>query len=159
MCPYAYSCVLRAITLADRLEVPFALINRKQARDDDGDGSMEILVGDVRDKVAILIDDMCDTGTTIKLAVNVLKEQGARSVYAVVSHGLLSGESMSIIKTLPIEKIAVTNTVSQTEHLKRADGKLEIMDVSPVLAESIRRSHNGESLSLLFTDGGASVFG
>lgn len=68
---------------------------------------MEILVGDVRDKVAILIDDMCDTGETIKLATLALKEGGARSVYAVVSHGLLSGESMSMLAELPLEKIVV----------------------------------------------------
>lgn len=103
---------LRATTLADRLDVDFALINRNRARGaaPDEEGRMEILVGDVRDKVrlpfspvesslvadrsvfgltqvCILIDDMCDTGNTIKLAVSALKEGGAKTVYAVVSHG------------------------------------------------------------------------
>jgi ribose-phosphate pyrophosphokinase len=79
----------RATTLADRLDVDFALINKGRTRGSapGAEGRMEILVGDVRNKVAILIDDMCDTGETIKLATNALMEGGARSVYAVVSHG------------------------------------------------------------------------
>ncbi|KAI5474514.1 hypothetical protein MNV49_003121 [Pseudohyphozyma bogoriensis] len=151
----------RATMLADRLDVDFALINRNRTKGSaaDDEGKMEILVGDVKDKVTILIDDMADTGSTIKLAAQALKEGGAKTIYAVVSHGLLSGESMSALSQLPIEKLVVSNTICQTEHLKQARGKLEIMDISPVIAESIRRTHNGESISLLFSEGGASMFG
>lgn len=150
----------RATTLADRLDTDFALINRNRSKGDapGAEGRMEILVGDVKNKVAILIDDMCDTGGTIRLATEALIEGGARSVYAVVSHGLLSGDSMSMLAQLPLEKIVVTNTICQTEHVKQGAGKLEIMDISPVLAESIRRIHNGESISLLFSEGGASMW-
>ena len=90
-------------------------------------------------QTAILIDDMADTGGTIKGAAEALLEGGAKTVHAIVSHGLLSGESMVNLAKLPIEKIVVTNTICQTEHLKQAQGKLEVMDISPVLAESIRR--------------------
>ncbi|BGP12795.1 hypothetical protein JCM10213_008056 [Rhodosporidiobolus nylandii] len=142
----------RATNLADRLDCDFALINRNRSKGDgpDSEGKMELLVGDVKDKVAILIDDMADTGGTIKLATQTLVENGAKEVYALVSHGLLSGESMSELAKMPLVKVVVSNTISQVEHLKQADGKLEIMDISPVLAESIRRTHNGESISLLF---------
>lgn len=142
----------RATMLADRLDVDFALINRNRSKGlaPGEEGRMEILVGDVKDKVAILIDDMCDTGETIKLATNALIEGGARTVYAVVSHGLLSGESMAMLSKLPIEKLVVSNTICQTEHIRQAHGRLEVMDISPVLAESIRRIHNGESVSLLY---------
>ncbi|GAA5869666.1 hypothetical protein JCM1840_000551 [Sporobolomyces johnsonii] len=143
----------RATNLADRLDVDFALINRNRSKGDgpESEGKMELLVGDVKDKVAILIDDMCDTGGTIKLATTALVEKGAKEVYALVSHGLLSGESMAELAKLPLVKLVVSNTISQAEHLKQAHGKLEIMDISPVLAESIRRTHNGESISLLFS--------
>ncbi|KAK4057615.1 ribose phosphate diphosphokinase subunit prs4 [Microbotryomycetes sp. JL221] len=150
----------RATTLADRLDVDFALINRNRSKGDapGSEGRMEILVGDVKNKVAILIDDMCDTGSTIRNATQTLMQSGAKRVYAVVSHGLLSGESMRELSKLPLEKLVVSNTICQTEHVKQAAGKLEIMDISPVLAESIRRTHNGESISLLFSEGGASMF-
>jgi len=82
---------------------------------------------------------MADTGGTIKGAAEALLEGGAKTVHAIVSHGLLSGDSMAQLAKLPIEKIVVTNTICQTEHLKQAGGKLEVMDISPVLAESIRR--------------------
>ncbi|GAA5870197.1 hypothetical protein JCM3774_002618 [Rhodotorula dairenensis] len=142
----------RATNLADRLDCDFALINRNRAKGDgpDAEGKMELLVGDVKDKIAILIDDMADTGSTIKTATQTLADNGAKEVYALVSHGLLSGESLQELSKMPLTKVVVTNTVSQAEHLKQANGKLEIMDVSPVLAESIRRTHNGESISLLF---------
>ncbi|GAA5832243.1 hypothetical protein JCM11251_004291 [Rhodosporidiobolus azoricus] len=142
----------RATNLADRLDCDFALINRNRSKGDgpDSEGKMELLVGDVKNKVAILIDDMTDTGGTIKLATQTLVEKGAKEVYALVSHGLLSGETMAEMAKMPIVKVVVSNSISQTEHLKRADGKLEVMDIAPVLAESIRRTHNGESISLLF---------
>ncbi|TNY18981.1 phosphoribosyltransferase-like protein [Rhodotorula diobovata] len=142
----------RATTLADRLDCDFALINRNRSKGDgpDAEGKMELLVGDVKDKVAILIDDMADTGGTIKLATETLVEKGVKEVYALVSHGLLSGESMQELAKMPIVKVVVSNTINQVEHMKQAQGKLEVMDISPVLAESIRRTHNGESISLLF---------
>lgn len=85
-----------ATNLADRLDCDFALINRNRSKGDgpDSEGKMELLVGDVRDKVAILIDDMADTGGTIKLATETLAEKGAKEVYALVSHGELPLESL-----------------------------------------------------------------
>ncbi|MBW0561958.1 hypothetical protein O181_101673, partial [Austropuccinia psidii MF-1] len=162
----------RATALADTLDVDFALINRKRARKarksingivsldatnteianspDQVEEKMEILVGDVKGKNAILLDDMVDTGETLELAANALDQAGAKAVYAIVSHGLLSGDALSKLARLPVLKLVVTNTVDQKRHVEESNGKLEVMDVSPVLAESIRRTHNGESISLLF---------
>jgi len=78
-----------------------------------------------------------------------LIEGGAKSVHALISHGLLSEANMSFIQDLPIEKLVVTNTVPQTQH-EAGCSKLHTIDVSPTIAESIRRTHNGESISLLF---------
>ncbi|KAG5220325.1 phosphoribosyltransferase protein [Salix suchowensis] len=81
----------RVTAIADKLNVEFALIHRKRdGKSEDAPERMELLVGDVKDKVAILVDDMIDTGKTLILAVRTLKEKGAKAVYAVVSHGAIS---------------------------------------------------------------------
>ena len=145
---------------------------------------MELLVGDVKDKVivlhpnpptlsltphqvALLVDDMIDSGTTLTLAARTLQEKGAKAVYALISHGdysrlfrfkwvietailgLLSETNVSLIDDLPIVQLVVTNTIPQKQHQALCK-KLVTIDVSPTIAESIRRTHNGESISLLF---------
>ncbi|CDO71871.1 hypothetical protein BN946_scf184940.g18 [Trametes cinnabarina] len=142
----------RVTAIADKLGVEFALIHRERTRNSNGPvEKMEVLVGDVRDKVAILVDDMIDSGTTLTLAARSLRDNGAKKVYALVSHGLLSETNMKKIEELPIEQLVVTNTVPQKQH-EAACSKLVTIDVSPTIAESIRRTHNGESISLLFGD-------
>jgi len=94
---------------------------------------------------------MIDTGSTLALAARSLKENGASRTYALVSHGLFSEVSMSVIENLPLETLVVTNTTPQREHQKGCT-KLVTLDISATIAESIRRTHNGESISLLFGD-------
>lgn len=164
----------RATALADSLDVDFALINRKRARKvgalrlsigaggatamastdqvEQIEEKMEILVGDVAGKNAILLDDMIDTGETLTLAAKELDQAGAKAVYAIVSHGLLSGDAISQLSHLPVLKLVVTTTIDQSSRISNSSGKLETMDISPVLAESIRRTHNGESISMLFSN-------
>ncbi|KAF8915204.1 phosphoribosyltransferase-like protein [Mucidula mucida] len=140
----------RVTAIADKLGVEFALIHRKRdGKTEDAPERMEILVGDVKDKVAILVDDMIDTGVTLTLAAKTLKDKGAKSVHALISHGLLSELNLAAIDQLPIEQLVVTNTIPQTLH-KQQCSKLVTIDVSATIAESIRRTHNGESISLLF---------
>ncbi|KAH9939054.1 phosphoribosyl pyrophosphokinase [Epithele typhae] len=141
----------RVTAVADKLGVEFALIHRERKRKPGAPERMEVLVGDVRGKVAILVDDMIDTGNTLALAARSLVDNGARKVYAIISHGLLSETNMKMIEALPIEQLAVTNSVPQKSH-EAACSKLVTIDVSPTIAESIRRTHNGESISLLFGD-------
>ncbi|KAM6500979.1 Phosphoribosyltransferase-like protein [Amanita muscaria] len=140
----------RVTAIADKLDVDFALIHRKR----DGKSAtaperMEILVGDVKDKVALLVDDMIDSGKTLSLATRTLYEKGAKTVYALISHGLFSETNMSAMEELPIMQLIVTNTVPQRIH-QNACSKLVVIDISSIIAESIRRTHNGESISLLF---------
>jgi len=118
----------------------------------DGSERMELLVGDVKDKIAILVDDMIDTGRTVSLAARLLKDNGAKAIYVIVSHGLFAEANLKQLATLPIERLVVTNTIPQTANAALCEGKLQVLDVSPVIAESIRRTHNGESISLLFED-------
>ncbi|KIP07489.1 hypothetical protein PHLGIDRAFT_19162 [Phlebiopsis gigantea 11061_1 CR5-6] len=142
----------RVTAIADKLGIEFALIHRQRTgRSEDAPERMEVLVGDVRDKVTILVDDMIDSGNTLSLAAKSLQDNGAKKIYAIVSHGLLSELNMSKIEELPIEQLVVTNTIPQKHH-QEGCSKLVTIDVSPTIAESIRRTHNGESISLLFGD-------
>lgn len=108
-----------------------------------------MLVGDVKDRVCILIDDLIDTGNTITRAAKLLKKEGATHIYALLTHGILSGDAIPRINASAIDKMIVTNTVPQNDH-KRLCPKLEYLDVSPIFAEAIRRVHHGESISVLF---------
>lgn len=137
----------RATSIADRLDRGFALIHKERPRPNVV-GRM-VLVGDVTDKVAILVDDMADTCGTLAKAAQVLSENGAKEVVAIVTHGILSGDAINILNNSVLSRIVVTNTVplNEKEHLCK---KLNVIDVSPTIAEAIRRTHNGESVSFLF---------
>lgn len=110
-----------------------------------------VLVGSVQGKIAILVDDMADTCGTIGLAAKHLRENGATAVYALVTHGILSGKALQVIADSGMERMIVTNTIPQEERAEKSD-KIDVIDVSPVLAETIRRSHFGESVSYLFRE-------
>ena len=93
--------------------------------------------------------EQADTCGTLALASKHLKEAGAKSVIALVTHGILSGPAFDKINSSDLERIVVTNTIPQSANLTKSD-RLKCVDVSHVLAETIRRSHYGESISYLF---------
>ncbi|TQS33352.1 hypothetical protein Golomagni_06307 [Golovinomyces magnicellulatus] len=158
----------RATSIADRLNTAFALIHKERPRPNVV-GRM-VLVGDVQDKVAILVDDMADTCGTLAKAAETLNEHGAKKVFAIVTHGILSGKAIDIINQSCLSGVVVTNTVPRkkcpltvSRSSKRTNvfivgdkadrcPKLKVIDVSATLAEAIRRTHNGESVSYLFTN-------
>lgn len=108
-----------------------------------------MLVGDVSGKVAILVDDLADTSNTITRAAKLLKKEGATYVYALLSHGVFSGDAIQRINASSLDKVIVTNSVPQEDH-KRLCPKLEVLEIGTVFAEAIRRVHHGESISVLF---------
>ncbi|GJJ11137.1 hypothetical protein Clacol_005368 [Clathrus columnatus] len=138
-----------ATSMADRLGVDFALFHKERKKANEV--SRMVLVGHVSGKIAILVDDMADTCGTICLAAQHLSEAGASEVYAMVTHGILSGNALQTVKQSTLKKLIVTNTIPQTENVKKCD-KIEVIDVGNVLGEVIRRSHYGESVSKLFTE-------
>ncbi|TFK77107.1 phosphoribosyl pyrophosphokinase [Pluteus cervinus] len=137
----------RATSMADRLGVDFALFHKERKKANEV--SRMVLVGHVRDKVAILVDDMADTCGTLCLAAKHLTEAGVAKVYAIVTHGILSGNALKTVEESALEKLIVTNTLPQ-EGNQAGCGKLEVIDIGIVLGEVIRRSHYGESVSRLF---------
>ncbi|KAJ9131586.1 Ribose-phosphate pyrophosphokinase 3 [Pleurostoma richardsiae] len=137
----------RATSLADKLDLPFALIHKERPRPNEV-GRM-ILVGNVSDKIAILVDDMVDTAGTLCKAAQTVKDHGSREVLAICTHGILSGNAISNLNQSCLDRVVVTNTVPLGDKVDRCP-KLRVIDVSPTIAESIRRTHNGESVSYLF---------
>ncbi|ORX91658.1 ribose-phosphate pyrophosphokinase 3 [Basidiobolus meristosporus CBS 931.73] len=137
----------RATAIADHLDLEFALIHKERKKANEV--SRMVLVGDVKGKAGILVDDMADTCGTLGLAARTLIDNGATQVYAIVTHGVLSGKALKVINESVLEKVVVTNTIPH-EDKKQLCHKIETIDVSATLAEAIRRTHNGESVSYLF---------
>ncbi|KAI1387381.1 phosphoribosyl pyrophosphokinase [Hypoxylon trugodes] len=141
----------RATAIADSLGMDFALIHkeRRPTRITDRQNATMMLVGNVANRVCILIDDLADTANTITRAAKLVRKEGATAVYALLTHGVFSGDAIARINASAIDKIVVTNSVPQDEH-KRLCHKLEVLDVAPIFAEAVRRIHHGESISVLF---------
>ncbi|ETE69678.1 Ribose-phosphate pyrophosphokinase 1, partial [Ophiophagus hannah] len=138
----------RVTSIADRLNVDFALIHKERKKASEVDRM--VLVGDVKDRVAILVDDMADTCGTICHAADKLLSAGATKVYAILTHGIFSGPAISRINHACFEAVVVTNTIPQEDKMKHCP-KIQVIDISMILAEAIRRTHNGESVSYLFS--------
>lgn len=109
-----------------------------------------VLVGSVKDKIAIIVDDMADTCGTLAKAATTLRQHGAKEVLAIVTHGILSGNAISTLNNSELSRIVVTNTVPHEEKKLLCD-RIETVDISPTIAEACRRTHNGESVSFLFS--------
>ena len=124
-----------------------------------------LLVGSIANRTCILVDDLADTSNTITRAAKLLKKEGAARVFALVTHGVFSGDAIERIQASALDRVVCTNSVPQEEHLRRSEevavkygggkageggGKLEVLEVGNVFAEAIRRVHHGESISVLF---------
>lgn len=133
----------RATSIADHLGMDFALIHK------DGRNNATLLVGDVAGKVVILLDDLVDSGKTMTRAAKVVKDHGATMVYGICTHGVFSGDALHRLKK-SINCFVTTNSVPQHENQAEFGEWIQVVDVAHVLAEAIRRIHNGESISMLF---------
>jgi ribose-phosphate pyrophosphokinase len=139
----------RVTAIADRLNVEFALIHKERKKANEVAGM--VLVGEVKEKIAILIDDMADTCGTICLAAEKLMQAGATKIYAILTHGIFSGLALSRINAACFEAVVVTNSIPQVQHMTECQ-KIQCIDVSMMFAEAVRRTHNGESVSYLFSN-------
>jgi ribose-phosphate pyrophosphokinase len=107
------------------------------------------VVGDVGGRIAIMVDDLIDDVQSFVAASEVLKERGAYKIYVLATHGLLSSDAPRLIEDSPIDEVVVTNTIPH-ELQKMQCHKIKTVDISILLSEAIRRSHNKESMSYLF---------
>jgi ribose-phosphate pyrophosphokinase len=138
----------RARAFAKRLGCTLAVIDKRRT----GPNVAEVmhLIGDVKGKAAIILDDMIDTAGTLTQAARALKEHGASSIYACATHGVLSGPAIDRINESPIEEVLITDTIPLGDKAERT-GKVKVITVAELLAEAIRRIHEDESVSSLFT--------
>jgi len=137
----------RVTSLSDKLQLDFALIHKERKKANEVDRM--VLVGDVSGRDAILVDDIADTCGTLTKAAEKLAEAGAKKIYAIVTHGIFCGPALERIEKSKLEFVAATNTLPQGK-LRSKCSKLRMIDISRILAETIRRTHNGESVSYLF---------
>ena len=137
----------RARAFAKRLGCTLAVIDKRRT----GPNVAEVmhLIGDVKDKVAIILDDMIDTAGTLAQAANALKAHGAKAIHACATHGVLSGPAIERINNSAIEELVITDTIPGGEKLA-ATSKIKVLSVAELLAEAIRRIHEDESVSSLF---------
>ncbi|MDX9732309.1 MAG: ribose-phosphate pyrophosphokinase [Bdellovibrionales bacterium] len=139
--------VERTRAFAKRIEASLAIIDKR--RSGPNEAKALHLIGDVKDKTAIIVDDMIDTAGTLTQAVDSLLKNGAKQVFAVATHPVLSGPAISRLTESGISKVMVTDTVPLSEKAQ-ACGKIEIISVAPVVAEAIQRIYGNESVSSLF---------
>lgn len=137
----------RARAYAKRLECPMALIDKR--RTSPNVAEVMHLIGDVKDKTAIILDDMIDTAGTLTQAAGALKQNGAAAIYAAATHGVLSGPAIDRINGSVIEEVLLTDTVPLGEKADRTS-KIKVLSMAPLLSETIRRIHDDESISSLF---------
>ncbi len=141
--------VVRARALAKRLgNVPLAIVDKRRPKA--GVSEVMNIIGDVEGLDCILFDDIVDSGGTLCNAADALIENGAKSVSAYVSHGVLSGGAVErITQAKGLKKLVVTDSIEATDAVKGA-GKIEVLTIDELLAEAIRRISNEESVSSLF---------
>ena len=139
--------VERARAIAKRLNAGLAIIDKR--RDRPNVAVMMNLIGDVKDKDAIVIDDMIDTAGTLVQAVSALEREGARRIIAGGVHAVLSGPAVERLKNAPIEEIVVTNSIPVGPD--KLLPTMTVLTVAPLLGEAIRRIHDEESVSTLFS--------
>jgi len=139
--------VTRTRKLAERLDVPIAIIDKRRPKAN----VCEVLniIGDVKGKKAIIIDDLIDTAGTIVNAASALIDAGAEEVYACGTHGVLSGPAIERIKSSSVKQLILLNTIPLTEE-KRID-KIVSISVADIFAEAIERIYEDISISSLFT--------
>jgi len=127
-------------------ELPIALIDKR--RPSPNQAEIMNVIGDVKDKIAIIVDDIIDTGKTIAYASKALLEKGAKKVIVCATHGLFSSNSKELLESSDIEEIIITNTI-EGNHSKIPKNS-KIISIAPLLGEAIKRIHNSQSVSSLF---------
>ena len=138
--------VTRSRAFAAKVHMGLAIVDKRRQRAN----FCEVMnvIGDVKDKICILYDDMIDTAGTLCNAAQALIDNGAREVYACASHGVLSGSAFERIQASPLKEVMLLNTIPLPEHCK--GGKIRQLDVSPLFAKAITRIYNETPISSLF---------
>jgi len=139
--------VERAREYAKRLNTSMAIVDKRRPKPNESE--VMNIIGDVKDKIAVIIDDMIDTAGTICKAASAIMDKGAKEVFAVATHPVLSGQAVERLANSPIKEIIVSDTIPLREEAKKLE-KIKVLSVSKLLGEAIRRIHTDDSISSLF---------
>ena len=137
----------RARALAKILNVGLAIVDKRRPKP--GQSQVMNVVGDVKGKSCIIVDDIIDSGGTIVNASIALKKRGAKDVHVYVTHGVLTGVAVEKIKKSPIKNLVITDTIDNSKKVKKAKN-IEVLTISNLVGEAIKRISNSTSVSDLF---------
>ena len=137
----------KAYKYSEYFNCPIALVDKRREGNDDR-AIASTIIGDVKDKNAIIFDDEIDTAGSMMETVKVLKKFGAKAIYAGCTHGVLSGPAIERIKNSDIKELVITNTIPLTEE-KKID-KIKVLSIAPLFAETIKRINEKKPLGELY---------
>ena len=139
--------VERARALSRRINVGIAIIDKR--RPTPGKSEVMNIVGNVKNKICVIVDDIIDSGGTIVNAAKALKDKGAKEIYVYITHAVLSGSAVDKIKKSQIKKLIITDTIDNSKKIKISK-KIEVISFAPMISEAIKRISNSTSVSSLF---------
>ncbi|MGI8943758.1 MAG: ribose-phosphate pyrophosphokinase [Qipengyuania sp.] len=140
--------VVRARALAKRLDnAPLAIVDKR--RDRPGESEVMNIIGEVKGRHCILIDDIVDSGGTLCNAAQALLDEGAASVAAYITHGVLSGSAVARVDKSALKELVITDTIRPTDDASDSD-KIRILTIAPLIGEAVRRIADESSVSSLF---------
>ena len=138
----------RARSYARVLNVPIAIVDKR--RPEANVAEVHNVIGDVKGKTAVLVDDLIDTAGSITEAANILIKFGAKEVYAFATHGVLSGPAIERIKKSQLKELVITNTIEIPQ--EKMISKIKVLSVGPILAETIKRTHEGLPMGVVYEE-------
>jgi len=139
--------VERTRALSRRINVGIAIIDKR--RPTPGKSEVMNIVGDVENKICVIVDDIIDSAGTIVNAAKALKDKGAKEVYVYITHAVLSGSALDKIRKSQIKKLIITDTIDNSKKIKTSK-KIEVISIAPMMSEAIKRISNSTSVSSLF---------
>jgi len=139
--------VVRARALAKRIDAPLAIVDKRRERA--GESEVMNIIGDVKGRSCILVDDIVDSGGTLCNAADALLADGAKEVYAYITHGVLSGGAIARIASSKLKELVLTDSIQPTEAVKVASN-IRVISVAQLMGEAIGRTATGSSVSSLF---------
>ncbi len=139
--------VARARELAQRINSPLSIVDKR--REKAGEVAEMTIIGDVKDKKCIIVDDLCDTAGTLCKAADLLMDHGATEVHAYITHGVLSGPAVERVTNSCMKSLVITDSIEATKATKSAPN-IRIVPTAPMFAQAILNTWNGTSVSSLF---------
>ena len=139
--------VVRARIIAKRIGADLAIVDKRRERA--GESEVMNIIGDVEGRECFMIDDIVDSAGTLCNASDALIKQGATKVYSYVTHGVLSGKAVERVNNSSLTKLLITDTIEESDAVKKSD-KIDVISISPLLGEAIKRISDEKSVSSLF---------